>query len=82
MANLTIMVKGDQERGRQWSRNFKNLLPAFVKTGTVKRYLSWKAPELTGEEPEQEERVDEFMTRGEFKLNRLIHRNKIRADEY
>lgn len=82
MANLTIMVKGDQERGRQWSRNFKNLLPAFVKTGTVKRYLSWKAPELTGEEPELEERVDEFMTRGEFELNRLIHRNKIRADEY
>lgn len=82
MAKLTIIRKAGQERGRVWYHHHSHLDRAFDRAAKVKRYLSWKAPELTGEEPEQEERVDEFMTRGEFELNRLIHRNKIRADEY
>lgn len=82
MAKLTIMRFVGQERGRQWYHRFAWLDRAFDRAPKVKRHLSWKAPELTGEEPELEERVDEFMTRGEFELNRLIRRNKIRADEY
>lgn len=82
MAKLTIMRFVGQERGRQWFHHFARFDRAFDRAPKVKRHLSWKAPELTGEEPELEERVDEFTTRGEYELNRLIHRNKIRADEY
>lgn len=82
MAKLTIMRKVGQERGRQWFHVFAHLDRAFDRAPKVKRYLSWKAPELTVEELEVEEYVDEYTTRGELEANRLIHRNKIRADQY
>lgn len=77
MAKLTVRIMEGQERGRQWSANF-HVVGAPVR----RRFLQWKAPELTSAEPEVEEYVDEYTTRGEFELNRLIHRNKIRADQY
>lgn len=87
MAKLTIMRRPDgarvgDERGRRWRHHFQNLDRAFDRAPKVKRYLDWKTPELTGKEPEVEEYVDEYTTRGELEANRLIHRNKIRADEY
>lgn len=77
MAKLTVRITEGQERGRQWAVNF-HVVGAPVR----RRFLSWTAAELTGEEPEVEEFVDEYTTRGEYELNRLIHRNKIRADQY
>lgn len=78
MAKLTVRITNGQERGRQWNHHFK----ATAGHATVKRYLDWKAPELTGEEPEVEEFVDEYTTRGELEANRIIHRNNLRAAEY
>lgn len=82
MAKLTIIRKVGQERGRQWYHNFAWLDRAFDRAPVRRGFLQWKAPELTGKEPEVEEYVDEYTTRGELEANRLIHRNKLRAAEY
>ena len=78
MAKLTVVSPTYQERGRQWAVNF-HVVGAPVR----RRFLSWKAPELLkGEEPEVEDYVDEYTTRGEYEARRIIHRNNLRAAEY
>lgn len=79
MAKLTVVSPTSQERGRQWAVNF-HVVGAPVR----RRFLSWKAPELKGEDAdlEVEDFVDEFTTRGEYEARRIIHRNNLRAAEY
>lgn len=81
MAKLTIIRSAGQERGRVWSTYFH-----VVGSPVRRRFLQWKAPELTTGEGEVigavEELVDEYTTEGELRHSRLIQRNKIRADQY
>lgn len=77
MAKLTVVSPNFQERGRQWAVNF-HVVGAPVR----RRFLEWKAVELTGKEPEVEDYVDEYTTRGELEARRIIHRNNLRAAEY
>lgn len=84
---LTIMrrpdcAQGGDERGRQWYHRFNNLDRAFDRAAKVKRYLSWKAPELTGEQEAHDPDwwIDEATTRGEYNARTRAHAAKWRDD--
>lgn len=45
--------------------------------------LQWLDQDLpNAAEPELDDRVDEYTTRGELEARRIIHRNNLRAAEY